>query len=91
MDVRIFPLHLRRPQDVSARPYDTPAGVVVDDPRVESQVFLDFHEVEDTDGAFRVFNGRGGMEITDNLRAGCVGMIPAPSMSGDDIPGATEW
>ena len=34
--------------------------------------------IEDTEGAFRVFNGRGGMELTDNLRAGCVGMIPAP-------------
>lgn len=34
--------------------------------------------VEDTGGAFRVFNGRGGMELTDSLRAGCVGMIPAP-------------
>ena len=34
--------------------------------------------IADTDGAFRVFNGRGGMELTDNLRGGCVGMIPAP-------------
>jgi dihydrodipicolinate synthase/N-acetylneuraminate lyase len=31
-----------------------------------------------TDGAFRVFNGRGGLEFTENIRAGCVGMIPAP-------------
>lgn len=34
--------------------------------------------IEETDGVFRVFNGRGGLELTDNLRAGCVGMIPAP-------------
>ncbi len=34
--------------------------------------------VEDTDGAFRVFNGRGGMELPECLRAGCIGMIPAP-------------
>ena len=34
--------------------------------------------IADTDGAFRVFNGRGGMELTDNLRGGCIGMIPAP-------------
>ena len=34
--------------------------------------------VADTDGAYRVFNGRGGMELPDCLRAGCVGMIPAP-------------
>ena len=32
--------------------------------------------IEDTEGVFRVFNGRGGLELTDNLRAGCVGMIP---------------
>jgi len=25
-----------------------------------------------------VFNGRGGLELTDNLRAGCAGMIPSP-------------
>jgi 4-hydroxy-tetrahydrodipicolinate synthase len=29
-------------------------------------------------GALKVLNGRGGLELTDNLRAGCVGMIPAP-------------
>jgi 2-keto-3-deoxy-L-arabinonate dehydratase len=34
--------------------------------------------IEDTDGVFRVFNGRGGLELTDNFRAGCVGLIPAP-------------
>lgn len=34
--------------------------------------------IEETDGVFRVFNGRGGLELPDNLRAGCVGLIPAP-------------
>jgi len=34
--------------------------------------------VQDTAGTFRVFNGRGGLELTDNLRAGCAGIIPAP-------------
>ena len=34
--------------------------------------------IEATDGAYRVLNGRGGLELPDNLRAGCVGMIPAP-------------
>ena len=29
-------------------------------------------------GKLSVFNGRGGLELTDNLRAGCVGMVPAP-------------
>jgi 4-hydroxy-tetrahydrodipicolinate synthase len=31
-----------------------------------------------TEGRLRVFNGRGGLELTDNLRAGCAGLIPAP-------------
>jgi 4-hydroxy-tetrahydrodipicolinate synthase len=34
--------------------------------------------VAETAGAYRVFNGRGGLELTDTLRAGCVGVIPAP-------------
>ena len=34
--------------------------------------------VADTEGVYRVFNGRGGMELPECLRAGCVGMIPAP-------------
>jgi len=32
--------------------------------------------IEETAGAVTVFNGRGGLELTDNLRAGCAGMIP---------------
>ncbi len=32
--------------------------------------------IEQTQGRIRVFNGRGGLELTDNLRAGCAGMIP---------------
>lgn len=36
------------------------------------------HLIAATEGAFRVLNGRGGLELPDNLRAGCVGMIPAP-------------
>lgn len=32
--------------------------------------------IEETDGVFRVFNGRAGLELTDSLRAGCVGLIP---------------
>ncbi len=34
--------------------------------------------IEAIEGALKVLNGRGGLELTDNLRAGCVGMIPAP-------------
>jgi 4-hydroxy-tetrahydrodipicolinate synthase len=31
-----------------------------------------------TAGQIAVFNGRGGLELPDNLRAGCAGLIPAP-------------
>lgn len=34
--------------------------------------------VAETEGVYRVFNGRGGMELPECLRAGCIGMIPAP-------------
>lgn len=34
--------------------------------------------VDDTRGRMAVFNGRAGLELTDCLRAGCAGMIPAP-------------
>lgn len=33
--------------------------------------------IEQTRGRVAVLNGRGGLELTDNLRAGCTGMIPA--------------
>ncbi len=29
------------------------------------------------DGRLAVFNGRGGMELPDNFRAGCAGLVPA--------------
>lgn len=34
--------------------------------------------IEALHGEVAVFNGRGGLELPDILRAGCVGMIPAP-------------
>jgi dihydrodipicolinate synthase/N-acetylneuraminate lyase len=34
--------------------------------------------IERLDGRVAVFNGRGGLELPDCLRAGCAGMIPAP-------------
>ncbi len=34
--------------------------------------------IEETEGAFRVFNGRGGLELPSSMRLGCAGMIPAP-------------
>lgn len=33
--------------------------------------------IELTAGRMIVFNGRGGLELTDNLRAGCAGMVPS--------------
>ena len=33
--------------------------------------------IEATGDSVTVFNGRGGLELIDNLRAGCAGMIPA--------------
>ena len=33
--------------------------------------------IEETGDSVTVFNGRGGLELIDNLRAGCAGMIPA--------------
>ena len=33
--------------------------------------------IEAARGGLAVFNGRGGLELPDNLRAGCAGMIPA--------------
>lgn len=34
--------------------------------------------MEETDGVFRVFNGRGGLELPSSMRLGCAGLIPAP-------------
>ncbi len=56
--------------------------------------------MEETDGVFRVFNGRGGLELPGSLRLGCAGLIPAPDcadvmarvydlMTGND-PGSVE-
>jgi 2-keto-3-deoxy-L-arabinonate dehydratase len=38
--------------------------------------------IELTEGRIAVFQGRGGMELTDVLRAGCVGMIPSVESCG---------
>jgi 4-hydroxy-tetrahydrodipicolinate synthase len=36
--------------------------------------------IERTEGKLAVFNGRAGLELIDNLRAGCAGMIPGVDM-----------
>jgi 2-keto-3-deoxy-L-arabinonate dehydratase len=33
--------------------------------------------IEDTEGKFDIFNGYGGLQLPNSLRAGCVGLIPA--------------
>lgn len=42
----------------------------------EGPVLMIHEVIERTDGKLAVFNGRAGLELTDNLRAGCAGMIP---------------
>lgn len=36
--------------------------------------------IEATEGRVPVFNGRGGLELADNLRVGCAGLILAPEL-----------
>ena len=36
--------------------------------------------IEETEGAFSIFNGLAGLELTDTHRIGCAGMIPAPDV-----------
>jgi len=43
----------------------------------EGPVLTIRHLIERLQGGLAVFNGRGGLELMDNLRAGCAGMIPA--------------
>lgn len=48
--------------------------------KAEGPATLARRVVEETGGALPVLNGRGGLELPDNLRAGCAGMIPAPDV-----------
>lgn len=41
--------------------------------------------IDATQGDIAIFNGRGGLELPDNLRAGCSGMIPAPDCADMQI------
>lgn len=49
------------------------------------------HLIEQTDGVFRVLNGRGGLELPDNLRAGCAGLIPAPECFEKQVALYNHW
>lgn len=44
----------------------------------EGPALLIKRTIEQCGGRLAVFNGRGGLELPDNLRAGCAGLIPAP-------------
>lgn len=44
----------------------------------EGPVFQIRRFIDASDGNIAIFNGRGGIELPDNLRAGCAGIIPAP-------------
>lgn len=44
----------------------------------EGPALLIKRTIEESGGRLAVFNGRGGLELRDNLRAGCAGLIPAP-------------
>lgn len=47
----------------------------------EGPVYQIRRYMEASDGAIGIFNGRGGLELPDNLRAGCAGIIPAPDVA----------
>lgn len=44
----------------------------------EGPVFQIRRFMDASHGNIAIFNGRGGIELPDNLRAGCAGIIPAP-------------
>lgn len=46
--------------------------------KCEAPATLVAEVVARTAGQVAVFNGRGGLELPDNLRAGCAGLVPAP-------------
>jgi 2-keto-3-deoxy-L-arabinonate dehydratase len=51
----------------------------------EGPVFQIRQYIEASAGGINIFNGRGGIELVDNLRAGCAGIIPAPDCADVQI------
>ena len=51
----------------------------------EGPVFQIRQYLDASDGGIHIFNGRGGIELPDNLRAGCAGIIPAPDCADVQI------
>jgi 4-hydroxy-tetrahydrodipicolinate synthase len=63
------------PTAIKALHHNHPNFVMV---KGETSVVAIRQIIEETEGGIAVFNGRGGLELPDNMRAGCEGMIPAP-------------
>ena len=51
----------------------------------EGPVYQIRRYMEAASGGIAIFNGRGGLEMPDNLRAGCAGIIPAPDCADVQI------
>ncbi|MEM7405528.1 MAG: dihydrodipicolinate synthase family protein [Pseudomonadota bacterium] len=51
----------------------------------EGPVYQIRQYLEASGGGIHIFNGRGGIELPDNLRAGCAGIIPAPDCADVQI------
>lgn len=51
----------------------------------EGAVYSIRRYMDASDGGIAIFNGRGGIELPDNFRAGCAGIIPAPDCADVQI------
>lgn len=51
----------------------------------EGPVYQIRQYMDASNGGIGIFNGRGGLELPDNLRAGCAGIIPAPDVADIQI------
>jgi 4-hydroxy-tetrahydrodipicolinate synthase len=49
------------------------------------------HLVNSLENQVSVFNGRGGLELVDSLRAGCAGLIPAPELIDRQVQIYQMW
>ena len=49
--------------------------------KAEESVVIVKEVIDAVGDSVSVFNGRGGLEITDNIAAGCAGIIPAPDLA----------
>ena len=70
-------VHRRRPDQRRARPAEPPTIPTSACSRPRARRSRPAALIELTAGRMAVFQGRGGMEFTDVMRAGCAGMIPS--------------